>query len=984
MVAMPNAGIVAKFIGTVAAAQIGAHTQRQQLRLVGDVGPLAAAAYALAMSVPFVGREEELRALGTLVSGARRAGAPTAALITGDPGTGKSRLLREALRESDPRRTVLAAGFEPSQTIPLAALSDLLRRLAAVPGHGPRIEAFAFGGEELRSHTALPVFEATHRAAASFGHLLIAVDDLQWLDAQSLALLQYLLRAAQAMGQPLTVVAAARPSAAALTFATSLSGTLPDGRRADVELRGLSRDDGVALARAIDPQLDQDAAERLWRRAGGSPFWLEALARSRSSTNEIELVIDRLRSLSTDAGSLINVLSIGARPFAREELVVVTGWPAARLDHAARELAGRGLVIDERGLMRLSHDLIREAAAGAIPAELRRTVHARLASALEHAAADDLHTLAEALDHRAAAGLPTAALAGRLLRSPQRRLLSIDGLGRLAAIADASEHGSPEQLELDREIGKLAGVLGEQNLSVRHWGRVAATATEPAARQRAAWEAALAASRLAKPADAHANLDLALAAGPADLEMVTRIEALRAEVALWLDHDNDAGAAAASRALAAGQHMVAAAGGLEWMTAEARYAHLSALLAGIGAAMQQERFDDGRRLTGESLAVARNLDEEALVEALLRGGFAIRALGAPREAEELYREAWNIAHRAVFPFAMIDAGIGLGRVLRDRGRLAEARHVASETLGLEARLGTPPGRWGNAAATLHGIQVALGEPSGLDALREDSRTHPNPHYRLSIHQQVATWLGRIGGHRFADEVEEQLAAGMADAQAAGCPRCGSELVIVSVELLARLGRLDEARRRLEAWEARPIADYPRRVLWRGRATAAVLDAEGDSAGAATLLRDLAVAYEQQGFDDERLSALLDEGAIRSPIDRDGAIQAYTSAAALAADMGAVSRRRIASKALRELGVRAWRRGPGVAGNDGVASLTDREREVAELVAGGASNREIADRLVLSPKTVERHLTNILAKVGARNRTELAGFVHTGAAFGTSD
>jgi DNA-binding NarL/FixJ family response regulator len=58
------------------------------------------------------------------------------------------------------------------------------------------------------------------------------------------------------------------------------------------------------------------------------------------------------------------------------------------------------------------------------------------------------------------------------------------------------------------------------------------------------------------------------------------------------------------------------------------------------------------------------------------------------------------------------------------------------------------------------------------------------------------------------------------------------------------------------------------------------------------------------------------------------------------------------------------------------SLSAREQTVARLAADGASNREIAAALFVSPKTVERHLTNILAKVGLRNRTELAGLVRT--------
>jgi DNA-binding NarL/FixJ family response regulator len=58
----------------------------------------------------------------------------------------------------------------------------------------------------------------------------------------------------------------------------------------------------------------------------------------------------------------------------------------------------------------------------------------------------------------------------------------------------------------------------------------------------------------------------------------------------------------------------------------------------------------------------------------------------------------------------------------------------------------------------------------------------------------------------------------------------------------------------------------------------------------------------------------------------------------------------------------------------LSSLTERELEVARLAASGERNRDIAKTLFLSPKTVERHVTNALRKVGARNRTELAGML----------
>ena len=69
-----------------------------------------------------------------------------------------------------------------------------------------------------------------------------------------------------------------------------------------------------------------------------------------------------------------------------------------------------------------------------------------------------------------------------------------------------------------------------------------------------------------------------------------------------------------------------------------------------------------------------------------------------------------------------------------------------------------------------------------------------------------------------------------------------------------------------------------------------------------------------------------------------------------------------------MGVRTWRRGGApVSAN----ALTDREQEIASLVRAGASNPEIAAQLFLSRKTVEHHLSNALAKLGVRNRAELA-------------
>ena len=92
-------------------------------------------------------------------------------------------------------------------------------------------------------------------------------------------------------------------------------------------------------------------------------------------------------------------------------------------------------------------------------------------------------------------------------------------------------------------------------------------------------------------------------------------------------------------------------------------------------------------------------------------------------------------------------------------------------------------------------------------------------------------------------------------------------------------------------------------------------------------------------------------------------------AADAEEMGALSEQQLTVQMLRGLGVRTW----GRAATSG-AALTDRELKIATLVAGGASNPEIAGSLFLSRKTVERHVSNILRKLGARNRIELASLL----------
>ncbi|MBI2781337.1 MAG: AAA family ATPase [Chloroflexi bacterium] len=924
------------------------------------------------MSAPFVGRQSEIRELLTLVDRARADRAPAAGLIEGEPGSGKTWLLAEASRRSAAGEVIALAGFEPSQRIPLAAAGPLLQRLAKVPAHGTLLDRLVFGEAAGEARDPLRIFEAAHRAAASQGSMLLAIDDLQWVDEQTLALVDYLLRSAAPARQALVLIAAARPSPTSATLRSSLVPALPTERRTAIDLGPLGLDDGLSLARSIDASLTEVEAETLWQRARGSPFWLEALVRTRGAGDPSTIIEERLRTLTADAATLMGALAVVGRPLPPDDAAAVLGWTVPRVDHATRELFARGLVHVHGQALGPAHDLIRETVEAGLPAATRRRLRTRIVEWLEASAGDDLQLLCEALDHRLAIGLPTAQLASQILDSPRRRLLGPENLRTLASISDALASATPERLAIDRNLGDLAALLGELGLALARWTRVSDHATDPDERERAEVEAARAAHRLGRPAEAHAHLDRAAAVGPTTAEAGARQDALRAEVLLWSDHQTHAGARVADRALAQARAMVADAGGVAELTPAQRRTYVAALEAAVGAALQEERIDDVHSLTAEGIGAGAGPDEESHVAMLLRAGFAMRPVSAGRisEAEEYFRAAWDISRRIVLPLATLEAGHGLARALHDLGRLAEARSVVVATLELEIRLRRPMARWGNSEAHLHLIDLSMGKADALAVLRSDADAEPNPHYGLAIHQQIGIWLARAKGRASAVEVEREFAAARSAASLAGCPRCAAEVSIVSAEAFARVGRVGDARQELETWEQRPVADYPARVIWRDRARAAIAAAEGDTSTAISFLEALDATLVEAGYWEEVAWVRLDRGRVLSGVNRSVAIQTLESAAAVARRIGAMELVRLATQELRRLGVRAWRRDPGATGS-GTASLTDREREVADLLAEGRSNREIADLLLIAPKTIERHVTNILAKLGARNRTELA-------------
>ena len=165
-----------------------------------------------------------------------------------------------------------------------------------------------------------------------------------------------------------------------------------------------------------------------------------------------------------------------------------------------------------------------------------------------------------------------------------------------------------------------------------------------------------------------------------------------------------------------------------------------------------------------------------------------------------------------------------------------------------------------------------------------------------------------------------------------------------------------------------------------RARAGVLLADGDAETAADLALGRAAAADARGAPSKRRGhASLAGQALATAGERKRAVELLRAAEHEFDARGRARDRGEARRELRRLGARTEPRGPAAAADGGLESLSQREREVAELVTDRKTNREIAAELFLSEKTVESHLRNIFAKLGASSRVEVARAVERDAA-----
>jgi DNA-binding CsgD family transcriptional regulator len=906
----------------------------------------------------FVGRRDELAELGE-ITGAAAAGHVAAAVVVGEPGSGKSRLLAEAAGRAPLSNRFRVVGYEPERAVPFAAASDLLLSLTATAGAAYGLESLLFGDDRQEAAALQPlrIFESAHRALRAVGPALVLVDDLQWIDELSLALCHYLVRAAHDRGEPLGLIACGRPSPTSVSLSESLAQLLPLMHLRRLELGPLASGEALELISMLAPGLSHEAARELVAQSGGSPFWLEALVRTAGAEVDAgRLVTARLRGASGDAGGLLALLAVAGRPLAFGDAAELNGWEVSRVERAVRELVSRGIAVDSGGTVQLGHDLIRIAAAGEIPEEQRLDVHRRLGDWLTRSAGSDVRRLREALAHRYAAGLPSVDVADRLVRSPQRTLLGEDGLALLIAIADESEPSDESVLLLNEQIAELASELARHDVALERNLLLAERCQDSLRRARALLDAAKSAFALDELDRASGYLDRARATHAGDELLDLEFEVQQAALDLW-----GAGAKEHGRAVA---HEAAAHGRRLYESDErARRPYLEALRVEYEAAFQEDDLEAMVRASDERAEVARGFDEAAHLTGLIASGRALQRAGRLDEALERIRYVWDEAERRVLPRLTLDAGYWLSAHLLQRGRLAEAEKIVIETVDLAARVD-------DEARGRHLVERVASEVdfhrgdwrAGVERLLAYARG-ASEHGRIELHQLAALWLALVGGPELTQEVVAQVDAARACAEVASCPRCATELRLVAADALARVGRRSDAAQSLEEWERLQADPRPRDKLTGRRVRALLAERDGPR-----LLESVLRDAEELDLVLDALWTRIDLGTVLAEKDRARAKDVLTIAAETASEIGARTEQQVAEKRLRALGVRTWRRGPGS------QLLTERERAVARLIAAGASNPEIAQELFLSRKTVERHVSNLFKKVGVRNRAELAARV----------
>jgi DNA-binding CsgD family transcriptional regulator len=897
-----------------------------------------------------VGRESELDALRAFLA-AQEGGLA----LVGEPGIGKTAVWQAGVDHAVERGfTVLrAAPAEAEAQLSFATLGDLLRDV--LPGAmddlaPPRRHALEVALQMAQADSEPPERFAVGLAcldvltALSTTHpVLVAIDDAQWVDAATASVLGFALRRTGGAAQTLLTWRAEQPPPDAL------SALAP--RRVDVGPLSAGAIQRL-LATQLDMRLPRARLRGIHERSHGNPLYALELARALSAGTWLPgaggfeppldlagLVRARLDVLPRETRELLLDAAAASRP----TLSILRASPAA-VDAAV----DAALVRVDGEQVRFSHPLYASVCYRAADDAARRSAHARLAEVLENPEerARHLALAAEQPDERVAVPLDAAARGARARGAPDTAAELAELARRLTPPADG-----PALLRRARQAAAYLLEAGDTTLAQQ------------------TLEAAIDAAE-AGPERARALLALA--------EVLYEAAGSAASVPVAQRALDEAGADAGVRAAA---HVALCAH--SDLPVEQKYAHIEAALASLDSATTDQRtlaaalrtaavaqFHLGRGLPDEPLdrahAIEQTLPERPPVawRAHTIKGECLKYLDRFEEAERLLDESQHLAeeeadesslaeifgHRAELALWLGrwddaerfgDAAIEAAHRTEQHGRL----HIATDFRALvRAHRGDAEGARADADAAIDAAQLA-----------EDTWA-----------ESLTRWT--LGFLALSEADPASAVDHLAAVDALRWPRLLSETrqwryLGDYVEALVATGDLELARTRLarlEEWAAGIQTSCSAALALRARAL--VREAEGDRASATADLEAALAELETLPlpFEQARTRLLLGRVHRRERRKRD----ARTALDAALAGFEQLDAPLWATQAQQEL-ARIGGRSPS---RD---VLTASERRVAELVAAGRSNKEIAAALVVSQRTVEAHLTRAYSKLGVRSRTELA-------------